>query len=130
MSKNKLNIETLESRIKELESRKVLQEKLIVAEFQNLKIALQPSNIIKNSIRHISEDKETKGQLVAYATAIGIHFLSRRFLSGKTSDTVSSIVKQLVNLWPTKSESGKWSAYAKAIINNLLGPTREQGKEN
>lgn len=76
---------TLISRIEELKLLKAQQEAKISRQFTDLKDSLKIGAIIKESVRHIAADSDTRKDIVKIATTTGTNFLIEKVLGSNNS---------------------------------------------
>ena len=96
------NIETLNQRIQLLENRQDEEWCAIKDEIDEIKENLKPLNLIRNTIEEINETVGFKGNIAQSAISIGIGYLAKRFVIGKTDSTVKNIFGTLLQLVVTK----------------------------
>ncbi|PWB23473.1 hypothetical protein [Flavobacterium sp. HTF] len=101
------NIETLNQRIQLLENRQDEEWCAIKDEIDDIKENLKPLNLIRNTIEEINETVGFKGNIAQSAISIGIGYLAKRFVVGKTDSTVKNIFGTLLQLVVTKLVSKK-----------------------
>lgn len=73
------------SRIDELKIIKAEQEATISRQFKDLKDSLNIGTILKESISHIAEDKDTQKDIVKIAATTGANFLIEKVLGSNSS---------------------------------------------
>lgn len=76
---------TLSSRIEELKFLKSEQEVKISRQFTDLKNSLNIGAIIRDSVRHIASDSDTRKDIVKIATTTGTNFLIEKILGSNNS---------------------------------------------
>ncbi|RZJ55895.1 MAG: hypothetical protein EOO44_01620 [Flavobacterium sp.] len=101
------NIETLNQRIQLLENRQDEEWCAIKDEIDDIKENLKPLNLIRNTIEEINEKVGFKGNIAQSAISIGIGYLAKKFVIGKTDSTVKNIFGTLLQLVVTKLVSKK-----------------------
>lgn len=94
------------SRIDELKLLKAQQEANIREQFQDLKNSLNVGTILKESISHIAEDKETQKDIVKIAATTGTNFLIGKLLGSNSS--IKGFLGSLVAEKVSNSFIGKW----------------------
>lgn len=85
----------------------------IVEEIEEIKHNLKPLNLIKNTVEEINETVGFKGNLAQSAISIGIGYLAKRFVIGKTDSTVKNIFGSLLQL----------------VVTNLVSKQQEPSQE-
>lgn len=96
------NIETLNQRIQLLEKQQDEEWCAIKDEIDDIKENLKPLNLIRNTIEEINETVGFKGNIAQSAISIGIGYLAKRFVIGKTDSTMKNIFGTLLQLVVTK----------------------------
>lgn len=76
---------TLLSRIEELKLLKAEQEATIKRQFTELKESLTVGSLLKESISHIAEDKDTRKDIVKIAAATGTNYIIEKVLGSNGS---------------------------------------------
>jgi hypothetical protein len=76
---------TLLSRMDELRILKAEQEATIKLQFRDIKNSLNIGTILKESISHIAEDKDTQKDIVKIAATTGTNFLIEKILGSNNS---------------------------------------------
>lgn len=76
---------SIQSRIEELKLIKEEQKTTISRQFKDLKDSLNVGTILKESIAHIAEDKDTQKNIVTMATTTGVNFLLEKVLGRNNS---------------------------------------------
>jgi hypothetical protein len=74
----------------------------IVEEIEDIKDNLKPLNIIKNTFEEITDAVGIKGNLAQSAVSIGLGYLTKKFVVGKTDSTVKNILGSLLQVAVTK----------------------------
>ena len=110
-------IDELNQKIKQLENRQDTEWDLIKEEIEDIKDNLKPINLIRNTVEEINETIGFKSHLVQSAISIGIGFLAKKLVVGKTHSTFKNIFGSLLQL----------------VVTNLVSkphePSRETAKE-
>jgi hypothetical protein len=101
------NIETLNQRIQLLENRQDEEWCAIKDEIDDIKENLKPLNLIRNTIEEINETVGFKGNIAQSAISIGIGYLAKRFVIGKTDSMMKNVFGTLLQLVVTKLVSKK-----------------------
>jgi hypothetical protein len=96
------NIETLNQRIQLLEKQQDEEWCAIKDEIDDIKENLKPLNLIRNTIEEINETVGFKGNIAQSAISIGIGYLAKRFVIGKTDSAMKNIFGTLLQLVVTK----------------------------
>jgi hypothetical protein len=96
------NIETLNQRIQLLENRQDEEWCAIKDEIDDIKENLKPLNIIRNTIEEINETVGFKGNIAQSAISIGIGYLAKKIVIGKTDSAFKNIFGTLLQLVVTK----------------------------
>lgn len=73
------------SRIDELRILKAQQELKIKEQFQDLKNSLNIGTVLKESINHLAEDKDTQKDIIKIATATGTNYIIEKVLGSNGS---------------------------------------------
>ncbi|MCF6131961.1 hypothetical protein [Flavobacterium wongokense] len=97
---------SLLSRIDELRILKAEQEAQISQQFQDLKNSITVGNILKESISHIAEDKDTQKDIVKIAATTGTNFLIEKLLGSNNS--IKGYLGSLLAEKVSGSFIGKW----------------------
>ncbi|MWB95531.1 hypothetical protein GON26_14265 [Flavobacterium sp. GA093] len=79
----------------------------IVEEIEEIKDNLKPLNLIKNTVEEINEAVGFKSNLAQSVISIGIGYLAKRFVVGKSDSTLKSILGSLLQLVVTNVVSKK-----------------------
>lgn len=87
------------SRIDELRILKLEQEAKISHQYKELKSAFSIGTILKESVQHIAEDKDTQKNLVKMAATTGSNFLIEKILGRNSSlkGYIASILAEKVS---------------------------------
>lgn len=123
------NVQELEEAILELERKKVLQQKLVSAEFKSTVESLKPMNLIKSSVREINSHQLARTVLKA-AGGIGMGLLTNKLAgatllrSARPKSVVGGLLKSTISA-AVISNADKIRAYSSAIMKNLFN-----GKKN
>ena len=75
----------LESRIAELRAIKAQQEAIISEQFKDLKSSLNIGTIIKESVAHIADNKDTQRGLIKIAASTGTNYLIEKVMGSNNS---------------------------------------------
>lgn len=82
---NKICHANLLTRMDELRILKTVQEAKIKEQFQDLKNSLNIGTVLKESINHLAEDKDTQKDIIKIATATGTNYLIEKVLGSNGS---------------------------------------------
>ncbi|PAM95507.1 hypothetical protein B4N84_09575 [Flavobacterium sp. IR1] len=104
---NVFDVETLNERIRQTKAQQDLEWIAIKDEITELKVNLRPLNLIRNTVEEINETVGFKGNLAQSAVSIGIGYLTRKFVVGKSDSTVKNIFGSLLQLVVTNLVSKK-----------------------
>ena len=85
----------------------------IVEEIEDIKHNLRPLNLIKNTVEEINDTVGFKGNLAQSAISIGIGYLAKKFVIGKTDSKVKNIFGSLLQL----------------VVTNLVSKQQEKSQE-
>lgn len=91
-------IDSLEQRIRLLEDRQDAEWCAIKDEIDEIKEHLRPLNLIRNTVEEINETVGFKSNLAQSAISIGIGYLAKRFVVGKSNSTFKNIFGSLLQL--------------------------------
>jgi len=101
------NYDTLNQRIKFLEEQQDVEWCSIKNEIDEIKDNLKPLNLIKNTVGEINETVGFKGNLAQSAMSIGIGYITRKIIVGKSNSTFKNIFGSLLQLAVTNLVSKK-----------------------
>lgn len=91
-------IDQLNQRIKLLETRQDEEWCSIKDEIDDIKENLKPLNLIRNTVAEINETVGFKSSLAQSAMSIGLGFLAKRFIVGKSDSMFKGILGSIVQL--------------------------------
>jgi hypothetical protein len=91
-------IDSLNQTIQQLEDRQDAEWCAIKDEIDEIKENLKPLNLIKNTVEEINETVGFKSNLAQSAVSIGIGYLAKRFVVGKSNSTFKNIFGSLLQL--------------------------------
>ncbi|RED26328.1 hypothetical protein BD847_0245 [Flavobacterium cutihirudinis] len=91
-------IDELNQRIKLLENRQDAEWCSIKDEIDDIKENLKPINLIRNTVEEINESVGFKSHLAQSAISIGIGYLAKRFIVGKSDSMFKGILGSIVQL--------------------------------
>ncbi|RUT71738.1 hypothetical protein D0817_03375 [Flavobacterium cupreum] len=107
-------IDTLNQRIQLLENRQDEEWCAIKEEIDDIKENLKPLNLIRNTVEEINETVGFKSNLAQSAMSIGIGYLAKRFIVGKSDSIFKGILGSVLQL----------------VVTNLVSkPHHEDSKE-
>ena len=119
------NVQELEDAILELERKRVLQQKLMTAEFKSTVESLKPMNILKSTARDINTHQLARTVIKA-AGGIGMGLLTSKLAgatllrSAKPQSMIGGLLKSTLSA-AVVSNADKIRAYSNAIIKNVFG---------
>lgn len=91
-------IDGLNQTIQDLETRQDAEWCAIKDEIDEIKHNLKPLNLIRNTVEEINETVGFKSNLAQSAISIGIGYLAKRFVVGKSKSTFKGIFGSLLQL--------------------------------
>ncbi|WP_026729065.1 hypothetical protein [Flavobacterium denitrificans] len=91
-------IDQLNQRIKLLEDRQDAEWCSIKDEIDEIKENLKPLNLIRNTVEEINETVGFKSHIAQSAISIGIGYLAKRFIVGKSDSFFKGILGSIVQL--------------------------------
>jgi hypothetical protein len=111
----------LQEAIREMELVQLHRKQALLKQIDITKQSFKPINLIKSTLRDFAGDKNTRHTLLQTAAGIGLGFLTKNMVTGKSASAAKNLLGGLVesgvqNL--TGSETIK--AYLKAIYKNLF----------
>lgn len=106
-------IDQLNQRIKLLEDRQDTEWCAIKDHIDDLKENLKPINLIRNTVEEINETVGFKSHLAQSAISIGIGYIAKRFIVGKSDSMFKGILGSIVQL----------------IVTNLVSKPSESSHE-
>jgi len=106
-------IDSLNQMIEQLETRQDAEWCAIKDEIDEIKDNLKPLNLIRNTVEEINETVGFKSNLAQSAISIGIGYLAKRFVVGKSTSTFKNIFGSLLQL----------------VVTNLVSKPHEPSKE-
>lgn len=95
------DIATLNQRIQLLENRQDEEWCAIKDEIDDIKENLKPLNLIRNTVEEINETVGFKSNLAKSAISIGIGYLTKRFVVGKSDNMFKGILGSALQLFVT-----------------------------
>ncbi|MFW0737058.1 MULTISPECIES: hypothetical protein [unclassified Flavobacterium] len=91
-------LDALDRKIQLLENRQDAEWCSIKDEIDEIKEHLKPLNLIRNTVEEINETVGFKSHLAQSAISIGIGYLAKRFVVGKSKSTFKNIFGSLLQL--------------------------------
>lgn len=92
------SIDELNQRIKQLEAQQDAEWVAIKDEIEEIKVNLKPLNLIRNTVAEINETVGFKSDIAQSAISIGIGFLAKKLVVGKTDSIFKNIFGSIVQL--------------------------------
>lgn len=99
--------DSLDQKIRELEIRQETEWCSIKHEIDEIKENLKPLNLIKNTVEEINETVGFKSNMAQSAISIGIGYLAKRFVVGKSTSMFKGILGSVLQLAVTNLVSKK-----------------------
>lgn len=96
------NAENLQQMILQTKAQQRADWNSIVEEIEDIKHNLKPLNLIKTTVEEINEAAGFKGNLAQSAISIGIGYLAKKLVVGKTDSTMKNILGSLLQVVITK----------------------------
>ncbi len=115
------NSKDLDMAIATLESRKVMQEKLLRNQYNETVESFKPKNLLKSAFKSATENGSTSGMLLKAAGNIGTTMLGGKLLAG--SGILNKIAGTALNAGAADgilNNKDKIFAWGKAIYNNVF----------
>jgi len=91
-------LDSLDQKIQLLEDRQDAEWCAIKDEIDEIKHNLKPLNLIRNTVEEINETVGFKSNLAQSAISIGIGYLAKRFVVGKSTSAFKGIFGSLLQL--------------------------------
>lgn len=91
-------IDALNQRIKQLEAQQDAEWIAIKDEIDEIKENLKPLNLIRNTVEEINETIGFKSDLAQSAISIGIGYLAKKLVIGKTDSIFKNILGSVLQL--------------------------------
>jgi small ligand-binding sensory domain FIST len=91
-------IDELNQRIKQLEAQQDAEWIAIKDEIDEIKENLKPLNLIRNTVAEINETVGFKSDLAQSAISIGIGYLAKKLVVGKTDSIFKNILGSILQL--------------------------------
>ncbi len=113
----------LDAAIIELEKRRAIQEEILVAQFKATRESLTPMNLIKDGFNKLTDMPGFQNGLIKAATGVGVVFLSKKLLIGKSSSILKKALAGIVEFAVAKStisNTDKIKALGISIYHNLF----------
>jgi hypothetical protein len=111
---NVYTIDSLNQKILQLEVQQDKEWCDIKDEIDDIKENLKPINLIRNTVEEINETIGFKSHIAQSAISIGIGFLAKKLVVGKSDSTFKNIFGSLLQL----------------VITNLVSKPHESSKED
>src|ERR1044072_2887435 len=86
--KNIHNAADLKSAILELENKRIAKEAALKEQFHKTYETYKPANILKNTLEEVSESPKFRKNLFNVALGLGVGFLSKKLVVGKSAGLV------------------------------------------
>lgn len=101
-------LDSLDRKIQLLENQQNAEWCAIKDEIDEIKEHLKPLNLIRSTVEEINETVGFKSDLAQSAISIGIGYLAKRFVVGKSTSTFKNIFGSVLQLFVTNvvSRSG------------------------
>ena len=106
-------ISALNQKIQQLEYQQDREWCDIKDEIDEIKDNLKPLNLIRNTVEEINETVGFKGNLAQSAISIGIGYLAKKFVVGRSHSTAKNLFGSLLQL----------------VVTNLVSKPHETSKE-
>ncbi|WP_264529452.1 hypothetical protein [Flavobacterium sp. N502540] len=94
-------LDSLDRKIQLLETQQNAEWCAIKDEIDDIKEHLKPLNLIRSTVEEINETVGFKSDLAQSAISIGIGYLAKRFVVGKSTSTFKNIFGSLLQLFVT-----------------------------
>ncbi|MDL2141966.1 hypothetical protein QQY79_05500 [Flavobacterium tructae] len=94
-------LDSLDRKIQLLEHQQNVEWCAIKDEIDDIKEHLKPLNLIRSTVEEINETVGFKSDLAQSAISIGIGYLAKRFVVGKSTSTFKNIFGSLLQLFVT-----------------------------
>jgi hypothetical protein len=107
-------LDSLNQKIQQLEIRQDTEWCAIKDEIDDIKDNLKPINLIRNTVEEINETVGFKSHLAQSAMSIGIGYLAKRFVVGKSDSAFKNIFGSLLQL----------------VVTNLVSKPHEPSHED
>lgn len=91
-------MDSLNEKIQLLENQQDAEWCAIKDEIDDIKENLKPLNLIRNTVEEINETVGFKSHIAQSAISIGIGYLAKRFVVGKSHSTVKNVFGSLLQL--------------------------------
>jgi len=98
MKKSVFDVDSLNQMIRETKIQQDLDWIAIKDEITEIKENIKPLNLIRNTVEEINEAVGFKGDLAKSAISIGIGFLAKKLVVGKTDSTFKNIFGSIIQL--------------------------------
>lgn len=98
VKKSVFDVDRLNQMIRETEIQQDLDWIAIKDEITEIKENLKPLNLIRNTVEEVNEAVGFKSDLAQSAISIGIGYLAKRLVIGKTDSTFKNIIGSVLQL--------------------------------
>jgi len=121
------NTSELDIAIKRLERKKMMMEEDLKDEVHAILESMTPANILKHTLHEVRESTELKHNLFKVALGLGVGYLSRKLIVGKSAGIVKKVLGTALQYGITQfvvkkddSESGLDSPKKKNLLKRIL----------
>jgi hypothetical protein len=117
------NRKELELCIRQLEEKKILQERLIAAAFNTLKSELKPMNLLRSTWKNLKSSPEYRSDMLENAASLGMNVILNKLSGRESRSWISSILLAGAQLGLDKTtllENDKMRAWGTAIYKGLF----------
>src|SRR5665647_168956 len=121
------NTSELDIAIKRLERKKMMMEEDLKDEVHAMLESMKPANILKHTLEEVRESTELKHNLFKVALGLGVGYLSRKLIVGKSAGIVKKVLGTALQYGITQfvvkkddSESGLDSPKKKNLLKRIL----------
>jgi len=98
VKENVFDVDRLNQMIRETKAQQDLDWIAIKDEITEIKENLNPLNLIRNTVQEINENVGLKSDLAQSAISIGIGYLAKKMVIGKTDSTFKNILGSVLQL--------------------------------
>lgn len=98
VKENIFDVDRLNQMIRETEVRQDLEWIAIKDEITEIKENLKPLNLIRNTVEEVNEAVGFKSDLAQSAISIGIGYMAKKIVIGKTDSTFKNIIGSILQL--------------------------------
>lgn len=121
------NTSELDIAIKRLERKKMMMEEDLKDEVHAILESMTPANILKHTLEEVRESTELKHNLFKVALGLGVGYLSRKLIVGKSAGIVKKVLGTALQYGITQfvvkkenDESGLDSPKKKNLLKRIL----------